>query len=120
MLRRSIRRELSDLLNSRAPLPVWQLDQRIRTTIDYGVPDLSAFPSGSPTAMDQLARQVRDAIIAYEPRLQDPVVEIARAPHPLDSLLVRITGTLEKGTMRAMPVAFELLAGAVTQGEDAS
>ncbi len=109
----SLRRELSDLLNTRAPLAIQELELRVRSTIDYGIPDLSAFPVGQNDAMERLAKHLADAIKVYEPRLHDPVVEIGRLAANTASLSIIVRGTLEHGTMRNMPVTFEFLPEAI-------
>jgi type VI secretion system lysozyme-like protein len=119
-LRASIERELTDLLNTRAPLPIEALEGRARSAIDYGVPDLSAFPAGQSDAMDRLARHLRDAVAAYEPRLRDPMVQIERDGRSADALTVIVQGSIETGTMHDMKVTFRLLRDAVEPADDAA
>jgi type VI secretion system protein ImpF len=107
-LRASIEHELADLLNTRAPVPIETLEQRTRTAIDYGIPDLSAFPIGEHAAMERLKQHVRSAILAYEPRLRDPAVEIVRGGQNAESLTVLVRGTTEGGAMHDMPMTFKL------------
>jgi type VI secretion system lysozyme-like protein len=114
-LRASVGRELMDLLNTRAPLPIDQLEGRTRTAIDYGIPDLSAFPIGEISAMARLTRHVRDAIAAYEPRLRNPVVTIDPMTRSGAALTVTVSGELESGTIRNMPVTFALVPGVVQE-----
>ena len=67
----SVLEELNRLLNSRCPLDFDELESRERTTIDYGVPDFSAF---SPQSLDDqklLAKNIGKTITLYEHRLQD-------------------------------------------------
>jgi type VI secretion system lysozyme-like protein len=118
-LRASVERELSDLLNTRAPLPIDQLEGRSRSAIDYGIPDLSAFPIGEPSAMERLARHVRDVIAVYEPRLCNPGVTIGRSTGSGKTLTVTVTGELESGTIRTMPVTFALVPGALADISEA-
>ena len=119
-LRASVEHELKALLNTRAPLPIDVLERRARSAIDYGIPDLSAFPIGEHDAMNRLARHVRDAIAVYEPRLLDPVVEIGRTVQSAQTLSVIVRGALETGTMRRMPVTFELVQGDFEADGDAA
>jgi type VI secretion system lysozyme-like protein len=119
-LRASIERELRDLLNTRVPLAIQQIEQRPRTAIDYGIPDLSAFPVGQHDAMDRLAKHVRDAIAVYEPRLHNPTVEIARDSQNADALTLLVRGTIEPGAIHNMPVTFELLQTTNEVGDDAA
>lgn len=118
-LRASVARELSDLLNTRVPLPIDVLEQRARSAIDYGIPDLSAFPRGQHEAMVRLAHHIRSAILAYEPRLHAPAVEIGHTgPNP-EILTVIVRGTLHMGMMR-VPVTFELPLGTGADVDDAA
>ncbi len=119
-LRASVERELKALLNTRAPLSIDVLERRARSAIDYGIPDLSAFPMGEHDAMSRLARHVRDAIAVYEPRLIDPMVEIGRTVQSAQTLSVIVRGALETGTMRRMPVTFELVQGDFEADGDAA
>ncbi|HLW69706.1 MAG TPA: type VI secretion system baseplate subunit TssE [Candidatus Binataceae bacterium] len=109
-LRASVRRELADLLNTRAPVPVGVLEQRTRSTIDYGIPDLSVFPVGEHDATTRLAMHMRRAILAYEPRLSDPVIEIARGVGSAETISILVRGALTVGMMR-VPVVFSLSLG---------
>ena len=109
-LRASVAHELADLLNTRAPIPIHVLEGRIRSTIDYGIPDLSAFPLGEHDATTRLAMHLRKAILAYEPRLSDPVVEIARGVGSADTMSILVRGALQVGMMR-VPVVFNLSLG---------
>jgi type VI secretion system lysozyme-like protein len=118
-LRASIGRELSQLLNTRAPVPIDTLERRTRSAIDYGIPDLSAFPIGEQGAMVRLERHIREAILAYEPRLRDPVVQIERSTQAAGVLTAVVRGVPEAGTMRGMPVTFELLLGPPSADTDA-
>ncbi len=119
-LRASIQRELTDLLNTRSPLAIDVIELRSRSTIDYGLPDLSAFPVGNHDAMHRLEQHIRAAITAYEPRLRDPVVRIDPATIGTDSISVRVSGVLAAGTMRATPVTFALLTGNGVADDDAA
>ena len=118
-LRASIAREITRLLNTRVPVPIEVLERRVRSTIDYGIPDLSAFPPRDQNAMVRLARHVRDAITAYEPRLRNPVVEIKGSSQNAGMMMLTIRGVPEMGTMRGMPMSFEMLLGSSPAGADA-
>jgi type VI secretion system lysozyme-like protein len=90
----SIERELGLLFNTRAPVDVETLDRRRRTTIDYGVPDLSLYGAGDGEARLALAVQLTRAIGAYEPRLMQPAVEIVLHPDRERQLVAIIGGTI--------------------------
>ena len=107
----SIQRELSDLFNTRATATVEMLASRRRSTIDYGIPELTLHNVSDVYAPTVLAEQLRDAILAYEPRLAEPTVEVF--PHATlpRKLIARISGVLPLERIRER-VSFQIdLAG---------
>jgi type VI secretion system lysozyme-like protein len=96
-LRRSIGLELDRLFNTRAPVDADVLDQRRRSTIDYGIPDLSLYASNDPAAVARLAKHLALAIETYEPRLRDPAVSLTAHPERAGRLVADITGALVLG-----------------------
>ncbi|MGC8523643.1 MAG: type VI secretion system baseplate subunit TssE [Acidibrevibacterium sp.] len=115
-VRASIARELADLLNTRTPLAIDHLERRCRSAIDYGLPDLSAFPVGNHDAMARLTAHIRRAIAAYEPRLADPTVTIAPDARSGEALAVTVSGVIMVGQRRQAPVSFTLLLGDAVLG----
>jgi type VI secretion system protein ImpF len=115
-LRASVARELSDLLNTRVPVPITILEARARTAIDYGIPDFSAFPLGEHDAARRLVRHIRESIMVYEPRIREPIVELARSSMSAAMIEVVVRGGLELGMMRA-PVEFRFLLGDAPGGD---
>jgi type VI secretion system protein ImpF len=91
----SIERELGNLFNTRAPVDVATLDQRWRTTIDYGIPDLSLYGVGEGLARLSLAEQLTRAVEAYEPRLMQPAIEVVPHPERERQLVAVIAGTIQ-------------------------
>ncbi|WP_437283733.1 type VI secretion system baseplate subunit TssE [Sorangium sp. So ce375] len=76
-LRASVRRDLERLLSTRCPVPGDVALSRQRTVIDYGLPDLEL--GGRSHVKEErlrVARTVRQAIEAYEPRLTRVEVEL--------------------------------------------
>ncbi len=116
-LRASIARELADLFNTRVPIAIDDLERRDRSTVDYGIPDLSAFPVGEDAAMARLARHLHDAIVAYEPRIKLPSVAIRPAAAPRAPLVAVVSGAIELHMMRT-PVMFELPLEPAGAGDD--
>jgi type VI secretion system protein ImpF len=104
-LRQSIARELDRLLNTRAPVAADTLAARARSTIDYGIPDLSLFGPRDLDSETRLAQMVRQAIETYEPRLAAPQVRIERSAVRNGALVVHVDGELRLGTM-IEPVSF--------------
>ncbi len=103
-LRESVARELDRLLNTRAPVAADVLAKRQRTTVDYGIPDLSLFAPRDFDSQSRLIETIRDAIAAYEPRLADPRVRVEQAAQN-GALIVHVDGGLRLGTV-IEPVSF--------------
>ncbi|MEO2218704.1 type VI secretion system baseplate subunit TssE [Chromobacterium vaccinii] len=115
----SVRVELERLLGSRR-------DSQPRLTplsvIDYGVPDWSALHADRGADREQLARGIRQAILAFEPRLRRPEVDAEAVAGKRQTLKVDIRGELAiEG--ECWPVAFVARLGeggaglAVEEGE---
>jgi type VI secretion system protein ImpF len=109
-VRDSILQQLRSLLNTRVALDIDTLEGRERTTIDYGLPDLSAFPVGNSEAMARLARHIAQTILVYEPRLQVQNVVIEAFPGRGNTLVARVAGSAKVGLM-VEPVSFAIALG---------
>jgi type VI secretion system lysozyme-like protein len=111
MLERSIGAELSRLLNTRCAASLAQLAGRERTVLDYGLPDYSAFYTGSVEDQRRLRALVQSTVEAFEPRLREVEVEVAlpgNSRHALD-VTIRARALLE-GVLE--PVCFQVAANA--------
>ena len=104
-LRESVSRELDRLLNTRAAVATDVLARRARSTIDYGIPDLSLYGMRNFDAETSLAEAVRQAIEVYEPRLAEPRVRIERAARENGALIIHVEGGLRLGSM-IEPISF--------------
>ena len=102
-LRQSVARDLTRLLNTRSA----GLMPGYPTVLDYGVPDFGHLFAASLTDRTALAESVRAAIVAYEPRLQSPVVTIQADPSNVLQALGLITGKLGLDLL-SEPVSFEI------------
>jgi type VI secretion system lysozyme-like protein len=110
-LRTSVLNELFDLLNTRCPFTEHALQGRGRTTLEYGLADVSpAYPGASASSTDVAAR-MRDAIAAYEPRLRQVQVAVEPVDGKPMQLLARVQGVLAAGSTPA-PVYFTICVGA--------
>jgi type VI secretion system lysozyme-like protein len=117
-LRDSVLQQLRYLLNTRVPLDIDTLEGRERTTIDFGIPDLSAFPLGNSDAMARLARHIARAISVYEPRLRVGDVTLEPFAGQRDGLVVRVSGGIEVGAV-VEPVSFAIAVGeAINEPDD--
>jgi len=118
-LRRSVRREVSRLLNTRCT--GWQ--DRNGTVIDYGLPDFSWMNPASETDRQTLAGTIARKISCFEPRLREVRVTIQRDETNPRAVLGILEGVLLVESIRE-PVSFPLLAlkqsGEVTVGESSS
>jgi type VI secretion system protein ImpF len=106
-LKNSIRRELGRLLNTRCPIPLAPAVTE-RTVINYGIPDFSSLSPHSTDHRALLESWVRDAIVAYEPRLLDVRVTVEAPQRGERSLVVRIDSRLQLEDIRE-PVAFAVV-----------
>lgn len=104
-LRQSVARELDRLLNTRAPVAADTLAKRQRSTVDYGIPDLSLFAPRDFDSESRLVAMVREAIEVYEPRLAHPRVRLEHAAAQNGALIVHVEGGLRLGSM-IEPVSF--------------
>lgn len=98
----SVRIELLRLFNTRR-------GQRPLTTppsvIDYGIADWTALQQQRSDDRRQLMRQIREAIDAFEPRLQLGAVDVTPVPENPQQLSIRLQGELRSGKQH-WPVAF--------------
>lgn len=103
----SVIREVTLLLNTRSPLSA--SDCAVlprRTVLEYGLTD---FLHLSPVSMDdakQLARFIREAIVAYEPRLQVDSIVIDTPRSCRDAVYAVISGQVRKRDLSIVPVYF--------------
>lgn len=81
----SIAGEISQLLNTRCPRPRAVMAGRRRTTLDYGIPDLSGFQPFDSEAEAALVAELELAISTFEPRLLSPRVRVSRLTSALKS-----------------------------------
>jgi type VI secretion system protein ImpF len=106
----SIRREVSNLLNTRCAWPIGELDRGSRTILDYGLPDLSNYHTTNPEDYALVERAVRETIEAYEPRLDQVQVELAAVDRRMNVLTLRVGGKLRMDGI-VEPVSFRVSIG---------
>ncbi|HEX5869548.1 MAG TPA: type VI secretion system baseplate subunit TssE, partial [Longimicrobium sp.] len=93
-LRRSVRREVEDLLNTRCTLRAAELEHRRRTTLEYGLPDVTGLAPADPRDRREIAARIVAALAAYEPRLGSPRATVEAVPGRPRELRVHIEGML--------------------------
>lgn len=103
----SIGRELSRLLNTRSRLSPSEYASSTGTTLDYGIPDISALSPKSHPDLDLLQSTIRQAVNQYEPRLQDVTVKAFPATGARSSATLLIGGTVTIG-LKLRQLNFEL------------
>ena len=120
-LRATVRRELAWLLNTTNFAATRSLEPypRVATSVlNYGMPDLAGKASGRRAVL-QRAREIRDAIRAFEPRI-DPnslVVETADRNRQSHQLSFVIQGDISAAAS-AMPIKFHTLVDPDTAAVD--
>lgn len=114
-LRASIQRELARLVNTRVQLPLDRLERRLRTVIDYGIPDFGSFSARNHEHRDRLEVILARTIEAYEPRLEDVRVVLEEPGTDATTLNGKIDAMLVLGEARE-PISFATLLSA-DQGE---
>jgi type VI secretion system protein ImpF len=110
-LRESIARELSRLLNTRAPLSAGELAGRPRTVLEYGLADWSPAHARDPAALATLEREARRSIEAYEPRLRDVRVKAEPVTGRDREARLVIEAVLVVDGAGAEPVSFPMVVG---------
>lgn len=106
-LRKSVVAEVQRLFNTRIPQDAGRMAQRRRSTVDYGIPDLSLFPPRDPDAEASLASHLIDALRAFEPRLGAPRVTLERVDGPDGGLVAHVAGEIRLARMSA-PLHFQV------------
>jgi len=90
----SIGRELSRLMNTRSRLKPSEYAASTGTTLDYGIPDISALSPKSHPDLDLLQATIRQAVNHYEPRLRDVTVKAFPATRGGGGATLLIGGTV--------------------------
>ena len=70
-LRKSVSRELGQLLNSRCPVPLQLIGEEERTVINYGLPDFTSLSPQSSDDRKLIASIISQTIAAFEKRLRN-------------------------------------------------
>jgi type VI secretion system lysozyme-like protein len=110
----SIGEQLRWLLNTRVPIDYHTLDERTRSgtrsTVDYGLPDLTVYPLNEPEARVRLCAHLVETIGIYEPRLLRPQVSLLPAASRGELLVVEVAGAIRIGLIES-PVVFPVAIG---------
>lgn len=103
----SVQAELGRLFNTRRGLRTLTQPPSV---IDYGIADWSALQQQRSDDRRRLARDVREAISHFEPRLKLDEVQVKPVPDHPQRLSIRLTGELRSGQQH-WPVAFVIEPG---------
>ncbi|MBS1536447.1 MAG: type VI secretion system baseplate subunit TssE [Bacteroidetes bacterium] len=108
-LKESVRREVSWLLNTRAPFPAFFLDELEQSTFNYGIPDLfSLFFPLDTAGQRRLSRLLGKIIAGFEPRLKNVEATLERYDEINRSLWLKINADLIIDTI-SEPISFLVL-----------
>lgn len=94
-VKESLRRDLTNLLNTRWVCRTWPPELRMLedTVRNYGIPDFTGINMGDPKNQERLSKDIRRAIELFEPRLSDTRIKPSEVG--LDRMLqLRIEGML--------------------------
>lgn len=103
----SIIREIDRILNTRCIVSKSNLKKRDRSVIDYGVADTTGMNPNSEDDHFTIARTIKEAIVRYEPRLQQVQVSVDPTPPNERSVIVRVEGMVQLDHIRE-PVSFPI------------
>jgi type VI secretion system protein ImpF len=103
-LKRLVRRDLEWLLGTRWTTGGTEQGQE-RTVLEYGLPDFSSRSPSNHRVKREIAREIRDAVEAHEPRLRGVEVSVAEDPTTPGQIKATIQGTLVAERLRE-PVSF--------------
>jgi type VI secretion system lysozyme-like protein len=105
-VRLSIARGVARLLDTRRNVPLAEAARSEGLTVlDYGIPDFGLASPEDLAARFLMSEAIRKAIVAFEPRLRAPEVELRSVAGQRGVLDVHVTGHLDDGET-VEPVSF--------------
>ncbi len=108
-LKDSVQRNLEWILNARTAINDREYEQEPLTVLEYGIPDLNHYSPQSHEDRQRLARRIKKAIEAFEPRLMDVKVEVNPAPQQEKTLRVIIIHAVMQEADIREPVIFKTI-----------
>jgi type VI secretion system protein ImpF len=124
-MKESVRRDLQDLLNTRARCRPWpaNLKELERSLLSYGLPDFIGANLSLARAREELPRLLETIIRQHEPRFKTVKVQLMDSAEPLDRTLRFRIDALLNVEPAPEPVIFDSVLRAVTgtfevRGED--
>lgn len=115
-LRRSVRRDLEGLLNSRRRWRSWpgEYGELATSLLGYGITDFAAGAFNDPDQRDRLRADIELAIRRFEPRLANINVSLLERAENLDSTLHLRVNAMLRTEPAPEPIAFDTLVDAST------
>ena len=96
-LKKSVRRDLESLLNTRARniVPAPELKELKQSLVNYGIPDFTALPMQSAKEREDFCRLIQAVLKQFEPRFKTVKVVLLENTEKMDrTLRFRIDGML--------------------------
>lgn len=117
--RRSVMRDLNDLLNARRRMPTGSDEHPdvVPSVLDYGLPDLAAVDLASLSGREKFRQEVESTIRHYEPRFHTVDVKVVEEAERGGGKTVRI---LIEALLHAEPAPIEVLFDSVVDPADGS
>lgn len=106
-LEASVARELSRLFNTRCRLPPSAMAESTGTSIDYGIPDLSALSPQHDNDIKLMQNALVQAIGFFEPRMQRVTVKVEAVAGRRDAAVATVSGDVMIG-LKPQRVSFAL------------
>lgn len=116
IVRRSVRRDIEALLNTRRRWRSWDegYHELAVSPVAYGISDFAAGAFNDPAQRDRLRTQIENMIRRFEPRLAQVRVVLLDGDNTLDSTLRLRIEALLRVEPAPEPIAFDTLVDAAT------
>lgn len=95
----ALARALSDIFAVRAPASTVGVPGARRTVIDYGIAETETVMPASAPSRAELAHELTQAVLAFEPRLETPRVKVVPDAEDRGQLHVEVTGRMRLGSI---------------------
>ena len=108
-LKRAVRRDLENLLNTRVRLLSWPANftELNRSLVNYGLPDFTSANLASSKDRDAFCRVIQAVVVQFEPRLAHIKVSPITASEPLDRTFRFRIDAMLKTEPSPEPVVFD-------------
>jgi type VI secretion system protein ImpF len=108
-LKQSVRRDLENLLNTRASCLTWAptLKELQRSLVNYGLPDFNGVPMSSSRDREGVCTVLQAVIREFEPRFKSVTVTLLDNSEPLDRTLRFRIDALLHADPAPEPVVFD-------------